>query len=546
MKPYPVALFAALLVASSGMDSSGLGPSEAGAEGICRTVNFDMTPSEDLQIVIWIEDTAGNFIDTAFITRTTGSYGLGNRPGIMEFNSGPNWCYGKRTTTFPVWAHRHGLTWPMMIFQDEDERDLSHSISQSSLEQTYCRPIREDESLWDAQSCATTVYTDKGKFTCTPEEIAMGCVPEQSLYPPRNDATFNSDRDDLQVQTMLASNPFDAVSKPTPLGGVPYKALWAIPEDLPDGDYVAWIEVSKEFDTNADYAYLPPVGLSWSDYGIPYRGQPSVVHNVPFSIGGEDLAAISLDYLGYGDPDGIDGDIREPDATITSGVAGSGSGRLLVEAAADPMYRVRVQASSSNDEVAPGGAGQLEALETQPDSVSLQFIAPGDDDQEGTVNSYEVRFLAGGTLSDANWEQGTLASTQIAPLEAGTIQDFAIDGLLPNTNYSVGIRATDECLNEGPVVSLSVLTPRPEPGEVDACFVATAAYGSLMANEVTALRGFRDRFLRTHVTGELLVESYYTFGPAFAKLIKSSPLLRRSARAALAPAVEGAKKLIAR
>jgi hypothetical protein len=139
-----------------------------------------------------------------------------------------------------------------------------------------------------------------------------------------------------------------------------------------------------------------------------------------------------------------------------------------------------------------------------------------------------------------------VATAQISPLEAGSIQDFAIDGLLPNTNYSVGVRATDECLNEGPLVSLSLLTPRPEPGTVDACFVATAAYGSLLANEVVALRSFRDRFLRTHATGELLVEGYYTFGPAFAKLIAHSPLLRRTARAALAPAVEGAKKLVTR
>lgn len=507
----------------------------AGAEGICRIVNFHMTPSDDLQIVIWIEDAAGNFVDTVFITRTTGSYGMGNRPGIMGFNSGPGWCYGSRTTTFPVWAHRHGKSWPQMVFQDEDERDLSHSISQSSLEQTYCRPIEPTEALWDAQSCATTVYTDKGKFHQT----------ELSLYPPRNDLTFNSDRDNADVHAMIASNPFDAVSKPTPLGGLNYSNLWAIPASLPDGDYVAWIEVGKEFDTNASYEFQPPVGLSWSTYGLPYRGQPSVVHSVPFTIGGADIPAYSADYNGYGDPDGIDGEIRPPDATITSGVAGSGAGRLLITTG-DLMYRVRVQASSSNDEIAPGGVGQLESLEETPDTISLQFIAPGDDDQEGTVNSYEVRFIAGEALTEANWDQATLATVQIAPLDAGSIQDFSIAGLLPNTNYSVGVRATDECLNEGPVVSLSVLTPRPEAGTVDACFVATAAYGSLMANEVVALRGFRDRFLRTHATGELLVESYYTFGPALAKLVAHSPLLRRTARAALAPTVERAKNLVTR
>lgn len=537
MRLYPFTLVvAASCLALAGADTKGQGANSARADGICRVVNVEMQPTEDLQIVVWIEDSSGNFVDTAFITRTTGSYGMGNRPGIMEFNSGPNWCYGRRTTTFPVWAHRHGLSWPMMIFQDEDDQDLSHSIIQSSLEQTYCRPLEPTEPLWDAVSCATTVYTDKGKFH----------ESETSLYPPRNDMAFNSDRDDADVQAMISSNPFDAISKPTPLGAEPYSVLWSIPTDLPDGDYVVWVEVGKEFDTNATYDYPSPVGLSWSTYGVKYRGQPSVVYSVPFSIGDGDIPAFSSDYVGYGDPDGADGVLRSPDATITSNLAGSGAGRLLLSSNSDPMYRVRVQASSSNDEVAPGGAGQLESLEATPSTIHMQFIAPGDDDQEGTANSYEVRYLAGQELTDANWELATLAGVQIAPLEAGSIQDFAIEGLLPNTNYSVGVRATDECVNEGPVVSTSVLTPRPEPGTVDACFVATAAYGSLLANEVVALRNFRDRFLRTHATGELLVESYYTFGPAVAKLIAHSPLLRRTARAALAPAVEGAKNLIAR
>jgi hypothetical protein len=544
MKSSPLLLFvaASCLVLGSG-DTAGQAPQTANAAGICRVVNFDLTPSDDLQIVIWIEDSAGNFVDTAFITRTTGSYGMGNRPGITDFNSGPGWCYGRRVTTFPVWASRHGQTWPKMIFQDEQDDNLSHSFGLSSIEQTYCKPLEESDPLWDAVSCATSVYTDKGKFHQT----------ETSLYPPRNDVSFSQAQDDPDVQVMVGSNPFDAISKPTPLGGSPYNILWAIPDDLDDGDYVAWVEVGKEFDPNAAYDFPAPVGISYSTYGLKYRGQPSVLHSVPFTIGNGDIPGYSSDYVGYGDPGiidpnthsvTVDGNIRPPDATITSDVVGSGAGRLLLNTTADPMYRVRVQASSSNDTAKPGGALQLESLESTPTSLDLQFVAPGDDDQEGLVNSYEIRFLAGGVLTDANWESGTLVGAQLVPLDAGSIQNLTIDGLLPNTNYSVGVRAADECLNIGPVVSLSVLTPRPEPGAVDACFVATAAYGSLLANEVVALRSFRDRFLRTHATGELLVESYYTFGPAFAKLIAHSPLLRRTARAALAPAVEGAKKLV--
>ena len=90
---------------------------------------------------------------------------------------------------------------------------------------------------------------------------------------------------------------------------------------------------------------------------------------------------------------------------------------------------------------------------------------------------------------------------------------------------------------------VQVSTPEQTGGTVDACFVATAAYGSIMARDVASLRRFRDRFLRTHVTGELLVQGYYTFGPALARLIAPSDTLRRAARAGLMPLVEAAGAL---
>jgi hypothetical protein len=149
-----------------------------------------------------------------------------------------------------------------------------------------------------------------------------------------------------------------------------------------------------------------------------------------------------------------------------------------------------------------------------------------------------VRYLAGRDITDDNFTEGTVAAVSIKPLEPGSVHEFTLDKLLPNTNYYIGIRAFDECLNYGPVETLHVLTPDFPKGEVDACFIATAAYGSLMANDVVALRRFRDVALRSHVAGELVVEGYYTFGPALARIIEPSETLRRAARAALAPAVD--------
>src|SRR5439155_25857303 len=63
----------------------------------CRVLDLTLQPASSgddrspPQIVAWIEDPAGNSIDTMFITQATGSYGLGNRPGRFDFNSAKFW-----------------------------------------------------------------------------------------------------------------------------------------------------------------------------------------------------------------------------------------------------------------------------------------------------------------------------------------------------------------------------------------------------------------------------------------------------------------------
>src|SRR5262249_37394646 len=106
------------------------------------------------------------------------------------------------------------------------------------------------------------------------------------------------------------------------------------------------------------------------------------------------------------------------------------------------------------------------------------------------------------------------------------------------TEYYVAVRAFDDCRNQSPLTTMKFVTTVNNNNEVDACFVATAAYGSLMANEVSNLRSFRDMFLRRSVLGELFVESYYSIGPAFAAAIDPPEPLRGAARAGLGPLVD--------
>ena len=564
---------------------------------VCHVVDVKLTPArrtppprfEPPQIVVWLEKPDGTYVDTLYITQETGRYGLGNRPGRFDFNAGPMWPYGRRVTTFPVWAHRKlPQSYPQVIFQNVEgvsqqcvsdctssggtqseceakcanptdcenlvndpsntanpmafascgDNDLSHPFMQSSRELRFCQPLMESDPLWmdaDAMTCATSAFTDKGKFSTT----------RTSEYPPRIDLVRTSpDSPSIDMYKLL--NTFDAVSQATPPPGTQAHVVWPTPQDFAPGDYVMWVEVSEAFDYNASYddsSYPSPPGtgskaIFYYQYGLPYRGQPSVVYRVPFTVSDTTATtAFTAVYAGYGDPEGKDGNLRPPDATISTGTPGSGEGRLQLVSEAGTMYRVLVGSRAEIDYAPPGAPERLEPATVGPTSVTLRFIAPGDDGLIGKVVGYEVRYLADRELTADAFDTGTIAAAALTPVDPGGVQTIDLAGLLPETDYWIGVRAYDDCHNNGAVSIVKVTTANRTAGAVDACFVATAAYGSRMASDVELLRHVRDTLLEKTVIGELATQAYYTFGPAVAGVVGESELLRASARAVLQPII---------
>jgi hypothetical protein len=69
------------------------------------------------------------------------------------------------------------------------------------------------------------------------------------------------------------------------------------------------------------------------------------------------------------------------------------------------------------------------------------------------------------------------------------------------------------------------------------CFIATAAYGSLLHPYVKTLREFRDKYLMPSRVGRKFIELYYKYSPFAANFIAEHKLLKIFVRTNLLPLV---------
>ncbi|MFA5772021.1 MAG: CFI-box-CTERM domain-containing protein [Thermoplasmata archaeon] len=82
----------------------------------------------------------------------------------------------------------------------------------------------------------------------------------------------------------------------------------------------------------------------------------------------------------------------------------------------------------------------------------------------------------------------------------------------------------------------------PPPPKQGPCFIATAAYGTPMAEEINVLRNWRDDFLLSTKIGTSFVNIYYKTSPPIADFVSSSNLRKAVVRAVINPIVLLMKK----
>jgi uncharacterized delta-60 repeat protein len=103
-----------------------------------------------------------------------------------------------------------------------------------------------------------------------------------------------------------------------------------------------------------------------------------------------------------------------------------------------------------------------------------------------------------------------------------------IINITPDTLYFVRAYAV---LSDDRVIYGNELSFKTE----DACFIATAAYGSLLDPHVVVLRNFRDSYLKGSSIGQALINGYYQFSPAIAEVIQHNEVLKQVVRLCLWP-----------
>lgn len=567
-----------------------------------RVLQVTYTPTKRAQVAIWIERADGTFLATVHLTEAVGLRGIGNRPGALQMNSGFRWPYGRREGVLPIWAHRRAAApsaqmFPRVIFQNRTSEGFASRTSEDSTTDRYfCLSFNSSAALdVDATSCASVFNSDKGRFVTSadvdagyhepydhvPLEGGSRTLSIDSYYPPRRDITSRASFDHADVTSFNTRArdvmpDIDAVTRATAPADTAQWVSFVVPNDWADGDYVVFVEVSTEADWNATYtktARPTPTSSDWDSwaigFGYTYRGQPSVVYRVPFTLDAAGGVHSTAAAEGYSEIEGLDGDLRPIDATITNdpiGAPGSGVDRLRVDGTGDRV-RVTLEAVSacSNPPTVPAVTGLTADHVADEDHshewAAVAFTAVGVG--AGDAIAYQVKVSPRPITNELEFVQAEDAKAtsidyqglDLCPIAAGTglptcpaagsSVAVTIGKLTFDSQYYVAVRALGPCGTTGPIVSAHFSTTPIKFTTVAPCFVATAAFGSPMAADVSTLRAFRDAFLMPNAPGRAFVRAYYAVGPTLAGVVRGSDAGRALARAVLRPFVQAARLVVA-
>ena len=84
-------------------------------------------------------------------------------------------------------------------------------------------------------------------------------------------------------------------------------------------------------------------------------------------------------------------------------------------------------------------------------SLSLQWLAPGDDENSGQATGYEIKYSTSNISSEQDWNDATVVNNELDPGPAGSYEKFSVGGLNPGTLYYFSVKTFDEENNKSEI-----------------------------------------------------------------------------------------------
>jgi len=143
--------------------------------------------------------------------------------------------------------------------------------------------------------------------------------------------------------------------------------------------------------------------------------------------------------------------------------------------------------------------------------------------------------ISGGDTNIPDSEVTSSQSNNTSATATITITMYAVDDEQAGYLHTVGPKWDSSVVALG--CNCSPQSPPSPRRSGRYCFIATAAYGTPMAEEIQTLREFRDEYLLINPLGQAFVDFYYKVSPPIAKFITEHPSLKPIVRAGLVPIV---------
>jgi subtilisin family serine protease len=339
-----------------------------------------------------------------------------------------------------------------------------------------------------------------------PGHIIYSALPSLSTVP------------DPLPNGVLYSEDFDSTSGDLPVlgwsrGGT--QSTWAVTtgtgnsstnslEDSPSADY----------ENNTD---------SWAGYMTPFNSLKNNRFTLSFDWKGTIENGQDYLYINYSS-DGISWNSAD---SITGSALNFTSFSTEITEATEPLDSVYIGFGLNSDSSVVGQGVFIDDVVLQRETISISSYSYAN--KNGTsMASPHVSGVAG-LIKALN---SSCSTAQIKSL------------ILDNTENVVSL--SGKAVTEGRLNAFNALSAvqcaQPAPsssggGGGGGCFIATAAYGSIMHPYVKELRNFRDRYLLTNVLGRQFVTFYYKYSPAAADMIRNRELLKVTVRIMLLPIV---------